>query len=122
MWKEPCHARNCLIKERQENSFCINCQDYGHSACYTKCPKFPSRKGTLSETPRKSEISPLNGLKREFFTNVVSGDVPNQIPIDDKKKIPHGFLSQDSNNTSDLTQVLEFFQIISNLVKKIPKS
>ncbi|GFW15841.1 hypothetical protein TNCV_1257121 [Trichonephila clavipes] len=28
---------------------------------------------------------------------------------------------QDSNNTSDLTQVLELFQIISNLVKKNPK-
>ncbi|GFY26488.1 nucleic-acid-binding protein from transposon X-element [Trichonephila clavipes] len=39
------HAtRNCLIKERQENPFCINCQDYGHSACYTKCPKFPQPK------------------------------------------------------------------------------
>ncbi|GFT84618.1 uncharacterized protein TNCV_714611 [Trichonephila clavipes] len=82
------HAtRNCLIKERQENPFCINCQDYGHSACYTKCPKFPSRKKEpLSETPRKSKISPLNGLKRISFANVVSGEVPNQIPIDDKKE------------------------------------
>ncbi|GFU19749.1 nucleic-acid-binding protein from transposon X-element [Trichonephila clavipes] len=36
------HAtRNCHIKERQQNPFCINCQDFGHSACYTKCPKFP---------------------------------------------------------------------------------
>ncbi|GFV75006.1 hypothetical protein TNCV_4376111 [Trichonephila clavipes] len=31
-------------KERQENPFCINCQDFGHSACYTKCPKFPQPK------------------------------------------------------------------------------
>ncbi|GFU35492.1 uncharacterized protein TNCV_564031 [Trichonephila clavipes] len=39
------HAtRNCHIKERQENPFCINCQDFGHSACYTKCPKFPQPK------------------------------------------------------------------------------
>ncbi|GFV69315.1 RNA-directed DNA polymerase from mobile element jockey [Trichonephila clavipes] len=66
MWKN--HAtRNCLVKERQENPFCINCQDYGHSACYTKCPKFPSRKKEpRSQTPRKREILPLNGLKREF--------------------------------------------------------
>ncbi|GFV99436.1 uncharacterized protein TNCV_1514061 [Trichonephila clavipes] len=83
----------------------------------TRCRK----KEPLSETPRKSEFSPLNGLKGISFANVVSGEVPNQIPIDDKKKIPHGFLSQDSNNTSDLTQVLELFQIISNLVKKNPK-
>ncbi|GFV38102.1 uncharacterized protein TNCV_3829491 [Trichonephila clavipes] len=34
-------TRQCPIKERQENPFCINCQEYGHSACYTKCPKFP---------------------------------------------------------------------------------
>ncbi|GFX75942.1 nucleic-acid-binding protein from transposon X-element [Trichonephila clavipes] len=39
------HAtKNCHIKERQENPFCINCQDFGHSACYTKCPKFPQPK------------------------------------------------------------------------------
>ncbi|GFV64427.1 hypothetical protein TNCV_955851 [Trichonephila clavipes] len=83
MWKEPCHE-NCLkLKERQENPFCINCQDYGHSALHL--PQIPQpKKEPLSETPRKSEISPLNG----FFANVVSGEVPNQIPIDDKKKIP----------------------------------
>ncbi|GFV44929.1 nucleic-acid-binding protein from transposon X-element [Trichonephila clavipes] len=39
------HAtRNCHIKERQVNPFCINCQDFGHSTCYTKCPKFPQPK------------------------------------------------------------------------------
>ncbi|GFW53072.1 hypothetical protein TNCV_3293231 [Trichonephila clavipes] len=88
-------------------------------------PNSPNRKKEpLSETPRKSEISPLNGLKREFLSlTLLAAKSPNQIPIDDKKEdSPHGFLSQDSNNTSDLTQVLELFQIISNLVKKIPKS
>ncbi|GFW74704.1 nucleic-acid-binding protein from transposon X-element [Trichonephila clavipes] len=36
------HAtKNCHIKERRSNPFCINCQDFGHSACYRKCPKFP---------------------------------------------------------------------------------
>ncbi|GFW22011.1 hypothetical protein TNCV_4822931 [Trichonephila clavipes] len=52
----------------------------------------------------------------------VSGEVPNQTPIEDKKEDSlRGFLSQDSNNSSDLTQVLELFHIISNLVKKNPK-
>ncbi|GFW94077.1 nucleic-acid-binding protein from transposon X-element [Trichonephila clavipes] len=118
------HAtRNCLIKERQENPFCINCQDYGHSACYTKCPKFPSRKKEpLSETPRKSEISPLNGFKREFPSlTLLAAKSPIRFLSMTKRRFPHGFLSQDSNNTSDLTQVLELFQIISNLVKKNPK-
>ncbi|GFX51389.1 uncharacterized protein TNCV_3103221 [Trichonephila clavipes] len=119
------HAtRNCLIKERQENPFCINCQDYGHSACYTKCPKFPQpKKGTPFGDPKKKRNFASKWIKEGIsFANVVSGEVPNQIPIDDKKEdSPRVFLSQDSNNTSDLTQVLELFQIISNLVKKNPK-
>ncbi|GFU04757.1 nucleic-acid-binding protein from transposon X-element [Trichonephila clavipes] len=104
------HAtRNCLIKERQENPFCINCQDYGHSACYTKCPKFPQpKKGTPFGDPKKKRNFASKWIKEGIsFANVVSGEVPNQIPIDDKKEdYPHGFLSQDSNNTSDLTQKL----------------
>ncbi|GFV01168.1 hypothetical protein TNCV_3457281 [Trichonephila clavipes] len=50
----------------------------------TRCRK----KEPLSETPRKSEISPLNGLKREFPSlTLLAARVPNQVPIDDKKKI-----------------------------------
>ncbi|GFW77003.1 uncharacterized protein TNCV_2724331 [Trichonephila clavipes] len=120
------HAtRNCLIKERQENPFCINFQDYGHSACYTKCPKFPQpKKGTPFGDPKKKiEISPLNGLKREFLSlTLLAAKSPIRfLSMTKKRRSPHGFLSQDSNNTSDLTQVLELFQIISNLVKKNPK-
>ncbi|GFV48657.1 uncharacterized protein TNCV_292701 [Trichonephila clavipes] len=83
------HAtRNCLIKERQENLFCINCQDYGHSACYTKCPKFPQpKKGTPFGDPKKKRNFASKWIKEGIsFANVVSGEVPNQIPIDDKKK------------------------------------
>ncbi|GFW41377.1 uncharacterized protein TNCV_2047871 [Trichonephila clavipes] len=121
MWKEPCHARNCLVKERHQIPFCINCQDYGNSACYTKCPKFPQpKKGTPFTDPKKKRNFATKWINEGIsFVNVVSGEVPNQIPIEDKKEDSlRGFLSQDSNNTSDLTQVLELFQIISNLVKK----
>ncbi|GFT77720.1 nucleic-acid-binding protein from transposon X-element [Trichonephila clavipes] len=54
------HAtKNCHIKERQLNPFCINCQDFGHSACYTKCPKFPQpKKGTtFSDSIKRKKIS-----------------------------------------------------------------
>ncbi|GFY03312.1 nucleic-acid-binding protein from transposon X-element [Trichonephila clavipes] len=37
-------TKNCSIKKRQENLFCINCEMYGHPACYTKCPNFTVRK------------------------------------------------------------------------------
>ncbi|GFT31098.1 uncharacterized protein TNCV_1276521 [Trichonephila clavipes] len=119
------HARrNCLVKERQENIFCINCQDYGHSACYTKCPKFPQpKKGTPFADPKKKRNFAAKWIKEGIpYAIVVSGEIPNQTTIEDKKEDSlRGFLSQDNNNSSDLTQVLELFHIISNLVKKTPK-
>ncbi|GFV33963.1 uncharacterized protein TNCV_2613611 [Trichonephila clavipes] len=62
------HAtKNCRIKERLINPFCINCQDFGHSACYTKCPKFPQpRKKPPLQTQLKRKISSVNGPKRKF--------------------------------------------------------
>ncbi|GFV69556.1 uncharacterized protein TNCV_2779711 [Trichonephila clavipes] len=72
------HAtRNCLMKERQENPFCINCQDYGHSACYTKCPKFPSRKRNPIRKPQEKRNFASKWIKEGIsFANVVSGEVP----------------------------------------------
>ncbi|GFW13284.1 hypothetical protein TNCV_3767021 [Trichonephila clavipes] len=88
-------------------------------------PQIPpaEKKRNPFRDPKKKRNFASKWIKEGIsFANVVSGEVPNQIPIDDKKEdSPHGFLSQDSNSTSDLTQVLELFQIISNLVKKNPK-
>ncbi|GFX30024.1 nucleic-acid-binding protein from transposon X-element [Trichonephila clavipes] len=70
------HAtRNCHIKE-QENPFCINCQDFGHSACYTKCPKFPQpKKGTAFSDPIKRKKFSSKWTKEGIsFANVVSGE------------------------------------------------
>ncbi|GFU32476.1 uncharacterized protein TNCV_4890021 [Trichonephila clavipes] len=124
------HAtRNCHIKERQENPFCINCQDFGHSACYTKCPKFPQpKKGTAFSDPIKRKKFSSKWTKEGIsFANVVSGEIPNQIASETenltankKEDSSSGFLTQD-NNSSDFSQVLELFNTISNLVKKNPK-
>ncbi|GFW55154.1 uncharacterized protein TNCV_115401 [Trichonephila clavipes] len=117
------HAtKNCHIKERKLNPFCINCQDFGHSACFTKCPKFPQpKKGTAFSDPiRKKNFSSKWTKEGISFANVVSGDIFSQTPPENENKkedSPRGFLSQD-NNSSDLTQVLEIFNIISSLVKK----
>ncbi|GFY21727.1 hypothetical protein TNCV_1168711 [Trichonephila clavipes] len=82
----------------------------------------PAKKGTPFADPKKKRNFATKWIKEgNSFANVVSGEVPNQTPIENKRKIPRGFLSQDNNNTSDLTQVLELFNIISNLVKKNPK-
>ncbi|GFX28548.1 hypothetical protein TNCV_1153571 [Trichonephila clavipes] len=102
MWKRS--ERNCLVKERQENPFSINCQDYGHSACCTKCPKFPQpKKGTPFADPKKKRNFATKWIKEGIsFANIFSGEVPNQTPIENKKEDSlHGFLSQDNNNTSD---------------------
>ncbi|GFS69267.1 uncharacterized protein TNCV_4010911 [Trichonephila clavipes] len=120
------HAtKNCHIKERQLNPFCINCQDFGNSACYTKCPKFPQpKKGTAFSDPiRRKKISSKWTKEGISFANVVSGEFPSQTPPETENKkedSPRGFLSQD-NNSSDLTQVLEIFNIISSIEKKNPK-
>ncbi|GFU36348.1 uncharacterized protein TNCV_559791 [Trichonephila clavipes] len=109
------HAtRNCHIKERQLNPFCINCQDCGHSACYTKCPKFPQpKKGTAFSDPLKKKNFSSKWTKEGIsFANVVSGEISSQTTSENKKEdFPRGFLSQD-NNSSDLAQVLELFNII----------
>ncbi|GFY34389.1 uncharacterized protein TNCV_2506921 [Trichonephila clavipes] len=125
------HAtRNCHIKQRQENPFCINCQDFGHSACYTKCPKFPQpKKGTAFSDPIKRKNFSSKWTKEGIsFANVVSGEIPNQIASETenltankKEDSSSGFLTQD-NNSSDFSQVLELFNTISNLVKKNPQN
>ncbi|GFV52153.1 uncharacterized protein TNCV_5070741 [Trichonephila clavipes] len=124
-WGKEHVTRNCQLKERQLNPFCINCQDFGHSACYTKCPKFPqSKKGTAFSDPTKKKSFSSKWTKEGIsFANVVSGEISSQIPPENENKkedSPRGFLSQDMNS-SDLAQVLELFNIISSLVKKNPK-
>ncbi|GFX04136.1 uncharacterized protein TNCV_3972851 [Trichonephila clavipes] len=121
------HAtKNCHIKERLTNQFCINCQDFGHSACYTKCPKFPQpKKGTAFTDPIKKKNFASKWTKEGIsFANVVSGEIPSQTPPENnnnkKEDSPREFLSQE-DNISDLAQVLELFNIISKLVKKNPK-
>ncbi|GFX92023.1 uncharacterized protein TNCV_5004871 [Trichonephila clavipes] len=122
-------TRNCHIKERQENPFCINCQDFGHSACYTKCPKFPQpKKGTAFSDPIKRKNFSSKWTKEGIsFANIVIGEIPSQTPSETenltankKEDSSSGFLTQD-NNSSDFPQVLELFNTISNLVKKNPK-
>ncbi|GFW07565.1 hypothetical protein TNCV_3916981 [Trichonephila clavipes] len=62
-------------KGATENPFYINCQEYGHSACYTKCPKFPKPKKGTPLTANKTFES---NIRREgvSFANIVSGTPP----------------------------------------------
>ncbi|GFU74831.1 hypothetical protein TNCV_2772791 [Trichonephila clavipes] len=52
-------------------------------------PNSPAEKGTPFGDPKKKRNFASKWIKEGIsFANVVSGEVPNQIPIDDKKKIP----------------------------------
>ncbi|GFV20322.1 nucleic-acid-binding protein from transposon X-element [Trichonephila clavipes] len=50
-------TKDCTI-QRVDNTFCINCQVYGHMANYSKCPLFPK--------PRKGKTT-----KNNYTTTVV---------------------------------------------------
>ncbi|GFV73338.1 uncharacterized protein TNCV_2898391 [Trichonephila clavipes] len=73
-------TRQCPIKERQESLFCINFQENGHSACYTKCPKFtkPKKKGT-SLTANKTFEGNVR-MEGVFFANIVNETAPPPPP------------------------------------------
>ncbi|GFU26930.1 uncharacterized protein TNCV_2536621 [Trichonephila clavipes] len=85
------HAtRNCQIKERQENPFCINCQDYGHSACCTKCPKFSQpKKGTPFADPKKRETSATKWTKEGIsFLTLLAEKSPIRFLSKTKRSFP----------------------------------
>ncbi|GFU53763.1 hypothetical protein TNCV_618061 [Trichonephila clavipes] len=83
------HAtRNYLIKERQENPFLYKLPGLRSFGMLYQMPQMPQpKKEPVSRPQEKAKSLPLNGLKREFFfANVVSGEVPNQIPMEDKEE------------------------------------
>ncbi|GFS48781.1 uncharacterized protein TNCV_1393341 [Trichonephila clavipes] len=123
------HPTNqCPIKERQDNPFCINCQEYGHTACYTKCPQFPKpKKGSpLSKIQKLNHNKCKEGVT---FANVVSGTsfpplpTPNATVIkprenNNSSKEIHGIHQED---ISDLAKVIELVNLISNILKRSPE-
>ncbi|GFW86972.1 uncharacterized protein TNCV_1383881 [Trichonephila clavipes] len=109
-------TRQCPIKERQDNPFCINCQEYGHSACYTKYPKFPKLKKGSPLSANKTFESNVN-RESASFSNVVSGTIPTPTPVakltektneNSNHKVFHGIQLKE-NNSSDLAQVIELW-------------
>ncbi|GFY27678.1 hypothetical protein TNCV_241461 [Trichonephila clavipes] len=83
------------------------------------------KKGTALTDPIKKKNFVSKWTKEGIsFANVVTGEILSQTPPENNKKkkedSPREFLSQE-DNTSDLAQVLELFNIISKLVQKNPK-
>ncbi|GFT51154.1 uncharacterized protein TNCV_4817521 [Trichonephila clavipes] len=121
-------TKQCPIKERQDNPFCINCQEYGHTACYTKCPQFPKpKKG--SPLPKIQNLNKNKCKEGVTFANVVSGTNFPPLPtpnatvtkpseIKNSSKEIHGIQQEDK---SDLAQKIELVNLISNILKRSPE-
>ncbi|GFT26262.1 hypothetical protein TNCV_4559191 [Trichonephila clavipes] len=110
--------KQCPIKERQDNPFCINCQEYGHTACYTKCPQFPKPKRARPYLKFK-KLNQNKCKEGVTFANVVSGTnfpplpTPNATVIKPREnknssKEIHGIHLEDK---SDLAQVIELVNL-----------
>ncbi|GFW10158.1 uncharacterized protein TNCV_2569421 [Trichonephila clavipes] len=84
-------TKECDINSRLENPYCINCLQYGHSACYTKCPKFPKpRKGApiVNRTKHNANFNNNKVVEGLSFANVFSGNTPVSNPAPKLKSIP----------------------------------
>ncbi|GFS84444.1 uncharacterized protein TNCV_4606301 [Trichonephila clavipes] len=77
-------TNDCKIKERQENPFCINCQVYRPTACYSKCPKFPKpKKGTPIFHNNAKKFDSKNTIEEFSFADALRGNSPTNINIPD---------------------------------------
>ncbi|GFW94186.1 transposable element Tcb1 transposase [Trichonephila clavipes] len=122
-------TRQCSIKERQETPFCINCQEYGHSACYTKCPKFPKPKKDTPLTANKTFESNVRVGKVSLSLTLLAEPHPlHPTPVhqltektneNSNNKVSHGIQAIE-NEYSDLAQVIELVSMISNIIKRSP--
>ncbi|GFW38606.1 uncharacterized protein TNCV_3879751 [Trichonephila clavipes] len=76
-------TKECDITSRLENPYCINCLQYGHSACFTKCPKFPKpRKGApiLNRNKLNTNFNNSKVVEGLSFANVLSENTPPSNP------------------------------------------
>ncbi|GFU74851.1 uncharacterized protein TNCV_4961791 [Trichonephila clavipes] len=122
-------TKDCAITEKVDNPFCINCHVYGHTACYTKCPRFPKPKSAPPKISSNKNIFKSNNVKENIsFANVVTGKTQSnptpQPPIQRKSRENQStfqsFLPTDTN-FSDIQNIIDLFKIISNILKQCPK-
>ncbi|GFT61453.1 uncharacterized protein TNCV_138681 [Trichonephila clavipes] len=114
--------KECDIKERQENPYCINCDTYGHTACYTKCPNFPkSKKGSPLLNRNNKKFTSNNVVEGISFANMVSGNKNNNDPspsnINNKSERQSTPRVSPSNeiNTSDFQDIIDLFKIYTSV-------
>ncbi|GFW22115.1 uncharacterized protein TNCV_1632451 [Trichonephila clavipes] len=111
-------------KDKTTPIVCINCNAYGHTACYTKCPNFPKpRKGYPLLNRNSKKFTSNNVVEGIPFANMVSGETkitttPVTVIINRKDKVLPMF--------PPLTKLIPLtsktsFKIITNIFKQFPK-
>ncbi|GFW88218.1 uncharacterized protein TNCV_2649111 [Trichonephila clavipes] len=122
-------TKDCEITNRIENPYCINCHVYGHTACYTKCPRFPKPKtGPPTLNRNKNTFNSSNITENVSFANVVTGNTqnnptpqpPKQRKSRENQSTFQSFLPADTN-FSDIQNIIDLLKIISNILKQCPK-
>ncbi|GFW95247.1 uncharacterized protein TNCV_314491 [Trichonephila clavipes] len=122
-------TKDCEIKDRQENPYCINCEAYGHTACYTKCPKFPKPKKDTPIANRNNKVFTSNNVVEGIsFANMVSGKPKNNDPQTTNtnkttsERQSHPITPPtDEISLSDFQDLITLFKIVSNIFKQFPK-
>ncbi|GFU00277.1 uncharacterized protein TNCV_4258461 [Trichonephila clavipes] len=122
-------TKDCEITNKVENPYCINCHVYGHTACYTKCPRFPKPKsGPLTLNKNNNTFNSNNIKENVSFANIVTGNTQNNATPQPQKqrKIRDNQSSFQSSlptdiNTDDVQNIVDLFKIISNIIKQCPK-
>ncbi|GFW75023.1 nucleic-acid-binding protein from transposon X-element [Trichonephila clavipes] len=77
-------TRDCLIKQKLETAYCINCQIYGHMANYKGCPSFPKPPKGAARNNRNSYTNIYNSLVRPniSYAQATTGTVNSKnIPL-----------------------------------------
>ncbi|GFS90584.1 uncharacterized protein TNCV_4097791 [Trichonephila clavipes] len=117
---------NQLISKRTKLPYCINCEAYGHTACYTKCPK--PRKGTPISNRNNKAFASNNGVEGISFANMVSGkpkindsQATNNKSNNSERQSHSSTPPTDEISSSDFQDLISLFKIVSNIFKQFPK-
>ncbi|GFX64780.1 uncharacterized protein TNCV_4682551 [Trichonephila clavipes] len=99
-------TKDCEIKERQHNTYCINCEVYGHTTYYTKCPRFSKpKKGTPISNRNNKNFTSIHVVEGISFASMLAGKIesndPSPHPPDNKNNSERQSTSQNSSSHED---------------------
>ncbi|GFW18536.1 hypothetical protein TNCV_1221971 [Trichonephila clavipes] len=115
-------TKECEIKGKQKNPFCINCKVCKYTASYTKCPKFSKPKKGTPLNLNENNFSSNNVIEGISFANKGNIKSSNSNENNSKTEQNQSYdLSTPETNISQVSTLNELSKILSGLVKKNAK-